>query len=771
MPDISSNMGAGLNPLLPTNFTADVEVSRAPGSDNTWITGSLGSMNGTGKSGVYTNYASNPSLVDLQDLANIDNQGSSWSLDDSPLPQPDKGTQAFNTSLMSELLSELENGGMSLAQASQVRYYLLHPQEKPPATIKELMDKALSGATARYIRENNLSPDWKPNLNQEYDQKLYERDAGSAWDAAFEEVIKDKPDAALLRFEHYNRASGSPLTAEEKAALKMIQDDYGMPDTYIPEADKEGFTEQVNINYSTNFSTLLKNQSPPLSESDQAVLEYAFNHPDTEIPAALKAILAKLRGQAAASTSKEAGVPEGTAFNFQVNSRPYDAKLNGFFGEFQQAHYEAFIAQNAVAPWTEDNQILLKQYLEGTTTTVPDFIKAAAESIRQQAIGDVQAQFNLQGIAWSPVAPGTFPLINPIAQAALTQVDDFLKIAQSNVEGMPESPAKAAYLNILMRISKAITELKAAIYENMGGDTAKMREISRAKLDLALASIKEQMDGAKEVAGKQKKAGDLGKGVNIVSIITGLFSIIASVAGGPIAMALAIVNYIDMVDPKAGLLQKMMDGIGKVVGDILGDLGANEATKKAFEQIAKVAVVVVMINYGGGAITASSLGPKFLEMSGIVRDASIAAGASKEQADKANQYFALALTLAVAVGAAAGSLMSGGGSMVTGLSSSANKIMKALTITQQTIQLLGQAASTTLTVQSSLILADVAMIKGKLEAKKGLNDAEIQELMKLIKKLLAALNGGAEFLGDLTDTQKNIHANAIQSIAGLGSRG
>lgn len=546
----------------------------------------------------------------------------------------------------------------------------------------------------------------------------------------------------------------------------MIQEDYGMPDTYIPEADKEGFTEQVNIDYSANFSALLKN----LSASDQAKLEYLFNHPDAEVSADLKAKFAALSEEAAAQTSKQSGIPDGVKFDFQVNSRPYDAKLNGFFGEFQKNHYEAFIAKNAVAPWTEDNQILLKQFLEGTTTVVPDFIKAAAASIRQQAIGDVQGAFHLEGIAWSPVAPGTFPLMNSVSQSILDQSDAFLKIAKTNVDGMSEGPAKTTYLNLLIRIGKAITELKQAIYETMGGDSSKMREFSRSKLDLALSSIKEQMEGAKEVAGKQKKAGDLGNGVNICSAIASAFAIIASIGGGPISLAFAIVSFIDTVDPDSKNLQKMMDGISDAAGGIMGAFGADEAVKKGFQKTVQMAVIVTLINYGGGGVMATQQGTKLLEMSGVIKEISLGAGASAEEADKANKYFAMALGLAVAVASMAGGF-AGGGGMVSGLSSTMNSLMKVASIAQMAVQFLNQIASSSMTIASSALLSEVALLKGRLASKKVLNDAEIQELMKLIKKLLAIMNNNAEFTAELTSTQKNVLANAIQSIAGLGSRG
>ena len=71
----------------------------------------------------------------------------------------------------------------------------------------------------------------------------------------------------------------------------------------------------------------------------------------------------------------------------------YDAKLNGWFGEYQQNNLEAFLAANAtnnVAPWTEDNQVLLKQYLAGTTTLSQTLLKPQQKAFAQQAITDIQ---------------------------------------------------------------------------------------------------------------------------------------------------------------------------------------------------------------------------------------------------------------------------------------------------------------------------------------------------------------------------------------------
>ena len=229
-------------------------------------------------------------------------------------------------------------------------------------------------------------------------------------------------------------------------------------------------------------------------------------------------------------------------------------------------------------------------------------------------------------------------------------------------------------------------------------------------------------------------------------------------------------SFIDTVDPNAHCLEKMMSGIADAVGDVLGGMGANAATIKGFQDAAKMAVVVAVVALGGG-MNALQNGPKLLDMSGVVRDIALASGASKEMARQANKYFAVAVGIAatiavIVIGSVATFGAATGPLVMAGISQTMGTVMRVASAVQMVVQLVAQAAEAGMTIASSVILADVPTIKGFLAGHKTMNDAEIQELLKLIKKLLASLNGAAEFLGDLTDTQKNLHGNAIQAIAG-----
>lgn len=758
---VSTNFGGGVDPTLQTYTDTEIAPVK-PGSDNTWVNGSVSSLHGSGKQVQYLNLPGHPSLVAVKEYEQKELTQPAPSY-----PVPDSDTESFNIALNTAIMADTKtSGGMTTTQAAQVYYYFLHPTETPPPSIKELMDKMVDKVKGPFIQMNHLAADWKPN--EDYERKMFDSEVGTRWDAQFEAVIRDNPDRDKLRYEHYNRAPGAPLTAEEKTALQRIQHEFGVPDTYIPTANPKLFNEQINLNYAGSFTALLKDQTPPLSESDQAKLEYMLYHPDAEVSADLKAKFASLNAQAQANVS---GLPAGAKFNFVANSKVYDAGLNGFFNEYQDKALADFLSKNQTAPWTEDNAKLLKQFLAGTTSDAPDFVKAAAASIKQSAIDQVIGQFHLEGIAWSPAVPGTF-VLNSLQQSIISTLDEVFNTAQGVVNGLPDSPYKTAMLNILMRISMAMTELKQAIYESMGTDSAKTRELSRAKLDIALSSIKEQLDGSKEVTDKKKKAGDLGNGVNIINAIFSFLTILVSIAAGPLAMALAIMNFIDQVDPKANLIGGMIEGVGNAVGDVLKAMGANPQTVAAFQDIAKV-VFVMFVIMAGGIANAISLGPQMMEMTNVIKDISKACGASEEEADKANKYFwvavGIAATIAMIVAGTVLTMGAGTGPLILASLGRFTQIaMKVAAIVQITLEFVLQVTMAGMSIARSKIEADISTLQGRLEESKIMSDAEIQEIMKLIKKLLAIINGSGEFVAEITDSQKNLHRNDIQSIAGLG---
>ena len=371
-----------------------------------------------------------------------------------------------------------------------------------------------------------------------------------------------------------------------------------------------------------------------------AKLEYLHYHPDASVSGTvtlngqsvdIQAAIASLNGQAQATAAQKNGIPADASFTFQASSGLYDAKLYGAFSDNQDAALQAFSQSNPVkadgTPWSASDLALLGQVLSDPKTSAPDFITAQAATISQAAIIQTKTQFHLEGTDWSPVAP--LLSVNPQVKALFSETDSILNTATKYANGMPEGPKKSALLNILMRISIAISQLKQAIEEAMGGDSTQSRELSQAKLDIALASIKEQMDGAKDIAGKQQKAGDLGNGVNIINAITSLFMVVANIFN-PIGFALAICSFVDTVDPNAHLIDNMMKDIGNLADKLL-PAGASDAQKQAAAIAAKTAfmVAIAMVAGPGIVVIAATTGPKLLEASHIVRDVSLMAGASR----------------------------------------------------------------------------------------------------------------------------------------------
>ena len=113
----------------------------------------------------------------------------------------------------------------------------------------------MAAATASYIQENNLPADWKPTLDESTQGQSFDTQVGSAWDAAFEQVIKGNPNAAQLRYDHYNRSPDTPSTPEEQTALNMVKTQYGLPDSYVPTTNPQTFADQANFDYNQSFET------------------------------------------------------------------------------------------------------------------------------------------------------------------------------------------------------------------------------------------------------------------------------------------------------------------------------------------------------------------------------------------------------------------------------------------------------------------------------------------------------------------------------------
>jgi len=724
---------------------------------NTWQDSSLARSSSTGST-TYANPANVVSLpVSNAAAATITDSSFTYRGEDSS----PTATQ-FTGNVFANLTTQFAEGTLTARETSQAIFHYNHPELPPPPRVAEMLDEALVEALASFPEVEDaqlLSFQARVGAQSSSDEEI-----GRAFDQAFESIIKGKPNEAALRQAHYMRDSNAPLTAEEQQALEQISAEFGVPTdgSYIPQVDKQSFIDSMNMKYDSAFQEALNKSS--LSESDKALVKHLYFNPSTEVPSTIKDALASLNAEVRGEFLQANALPQ--TWSLTPTSSMYNAGMNGFFNEYLQREIGAYLQRNPTnpsgQPWTAEERAALVNNPE----------------IRKNAVDAVMTRYNLAGIEWQPAPSGTFPTVGTTTMNTIADAEEIFSNAQVLVDQMPAGPTKTSYLNILAQLSNALQALKTALYEGQGATSEQMRLNSQAKLDMALASIKKQLEGSEEIQKKQEKTRGMNIFTQIINAIMALVMLLASAATmNPVGVALATMMFIDTVAPQAKCIDKMFKTIEKAVAAMLP--GISPQGLKFFQMAAKIAVIAAMLPASG--IVAIQAGPSLLEKSGLMKDMIKMCGGTDQQAEMGNMIFnivvgAVVTIVMVVVGIVFTAGVGAGGAIANMVAKVTEASMQGAKASLRALQIAAEVAQSAITIATSccalatsLIMRDIALIKANLKADKVTSDAEIENLIKLINKLIQSLMGGSEFITMLTQAQSQLHSKAIATTTAISS--
>lgn len=619
------------------------------------------------------------------------------------------------------------------------------------------------------------------------------------YDAFFEKIIQGKPNEAELRFAHYNNLPGAPKSPEEQQALSEVLLQFNLTSQeFNPVPNKATFMEKANLTYADEFESSLENQKPPLTDEQKAKIKFMHFNPNAAFPGSddLKEPLEKIEKEAQANAAQKSGIslkPDGTpSVALSINSNMYTAGLNGFYQENVSKLTDKFLASNPLkqdgTQWTAQDKIGLQKALAEKDAAVPDFVAKAAASIKAEALSKLNTDFNLTGVGFVPAPVGTYPPVNPMTFGGIKEAEAILQqglaVAAGIPQGGPNGPLKAILLDILREISHALTKFKTSLYEGQGVTSEQAQAWSKAKMDINLNQIKENINKAKEASKQQDKIASMGVFGKIFKFIIMLvLFIISAITLNPVGMAVAMMSMIDAVNPELQVFVKVMKAIDNMVAKLMPYLSKEQL--KGAQIFAKF----MFIQAAGPLMILSC--PELLTESHIIRDIAMATGKSKEEAESIEQMSIMIATIVVTVviaivgtiltlGMAGLALFPGLAAQVPRLASAAATLGnlgtqfggKGAQIAQAIATLANDLASLTqsaLQIGQSEIKQDLSMLLAKMKAHKVESDADIANIQKLIKKLLATLAADAAAINFVASVQSHVLSGMSQSSSSIAN--
>jgi len=458
--------------------------------------------------------------------------------------------------------------------------------------------------------------------------------------------------------------------------------------------------------YDTEFLALLQKQMPPLAESQVSMLTSLHFNPGAKFAGSTNSrLLGKLENieqKAAANTAKNLGIPlnpDGTSsVAMSANSTAYNTKLNDEYQKNFDAATAAFLVSNGAKQWTDDDKGWLKELQTDPKTDAPVYVKTAAKEILSTALNQLIANNNLQATGFVPPALAPVAPINVAFQNYLNTTNAVLGQAKLVVSQIADEGLKSQYMAILELISKALKDFQVNSHTAGQMSDKNKQEAIMAKLDAALAKIKESGKAAldaKNQAAKYENMGPIGK--LILLIVTIILAIVA---------VLLTVFTLGLGAPVAALLFVVIGG-GIIGMSVVSDKAAKEGKELERER-----------GIIDGAVDDANSG----EISGAVRQ-----GLKSDEAD-ANIKETLAYLE---------ELQSAADDVTNGVKSSFDSNV---------------AAAPSSKMSDNLIQIHLAIMKANKESESTLSEDNMLILKKLLEQLLALLAGGGDvsaFMGDM----------------------
>lgn len=831
MTNLSLNVWSYPDPTF-TNVNDASQTAVVDPFSNVYLDDSLRSLLGTeeGRAQVYNALSSNPVLPPPGETAHVNINGQEFNLTSSQFGAlQSKISQSYGTSIFESLGNLFSSGKMSEAQKNEALFYFLHPEIAPKSPVKELLDTAITNANKDFFPSGTVPPDFKPQANQQFFAKLYDRASTAIYDSKFEAIIQAKvssgtltqAEANKLIFSHYHADADTPLSPEEQQALKQTQQEMGYPaiDEWTPKPDTANFDGKVMSEYDSSFDEQLKNiqNTPEFNKLVQdsglskefvlSALKFQHYHPNANITefgaqtADFKNLYNTMNVNALKQTQNVTGIPN----DFQPETAT--AIQEGIFN----GAYRDTVLTKMMDYWNGEGQSLSKDdmnkianwFVNPNDPSIPDNLKAIAQKIQQEAIAEIKGTYNLPGV-WEPGLINNFAFANSPMHKAFMEIDGQLKLAVETIGKFPE-PQRGVYMSFLKQVSSMLQMLKDSLYELEATDAARAKELEGSKLSQTMDKIAQQKEANKKDLEQRQKAekwGILAKIFEpIMKFVTMVFAVVQFMttllmtaatamlppmllATGPLlaaagtAAALAICAFVDSCGGKLGLADKLFAAI---------DTACNN--NPALAGIMKFAVMCAVVAAAGGA-TAMDLGPTLFEKCGVMQAIIKAAGGDEQAQQLGAMIMAIILGIAAAIIAAvatAGASAAGSGANIAGqiaqsvpkavnaviqpllktLEASFGSIEKALKFFQNSIEIFTKLMQGTGQMAQAIIMKRVIEIKGENDAKMEIISAMIKMVQKVLDGFLDSLQGHVDFVGSVNNTMKKNWDQMSQALTGL----
>ncbi|HEV8051061.1 MAG TPA: hypothetical protein VGP47_01095, partial [Parachlamydiaceae bacterium] len=625
----------------------------------------------------------------------------------------------------------------------------------------------------------------------------------------FTDLVSELPEdeANKLTFAYYNPEAATNLSPELKAKLTTIKEQIheGVKDVFKFSPEWQGvavdatdfknkFSTEVDNTFQAALDALVeaKLADGSLKLEDVAAFKATMRSMHLGLaagPHTLQNLLKTLEGQV--STQLQAKYGFDVAYQPKGDILFYNNVVNGSFSQtYQQLvakytgqppanaqqladleKYADVIAKNpndpaipaSIKQIVADRQLLLKAYPD--FSGLPDNLQAVAKQIRTDSVKAVISQFGLD-TTWEPtiksiIIPGVDMQKVATLNTGLATAREGLGKVTEYANSLPDSPEKVSFLNYLGIISAAISGLQEAVYAMQASQSNAMSASTRGKLDMQLNDLAQTTKASKATQEQLKKMASMeNPGMKALMWIVKIVLLLISIWFGPFAFAAALAFFTDSV--VAAATGEKHTGLEKLM----------ELMSKNLPPAAAAALKIIMV-LAIGAVNPWLALEIFATESGTVKDTMKAFGADDKAAAIADMVFKAVLMVAIMVvmvvvtgGAATEAVMLGVFKMIADALHVATKvavrIVQIATLIMNTVIASIQVSASAVTMNNSIIMSKIDMIKGESEAYAEIVAGMIAAIQKLIQKLLALMQQGASSIVMINEFQGKKWTNASQ---------
>lgn len=530
----------------------------------------------------------------------------------------------------------------------------------------------------------------------------------------------------------YQQPAGTPALIPQQAGFGSgISEPLNIPDFVMggevgggAGADETANENSMAFDYSQAFEGLLQNSG--IDEKTVNQLRYMHYHPEVNYDdpgGRLQGQLSQLEGKALNQIQGKYGFPKG--FEPKPNSARYDAEIN--------AKYLS-------------NPMDLSIFM--TQMGLPE--------------------------GWQPPPAGIDPtpgaLLNTTERQIMQNIIDDLETQaaffESVIDDMPDGSEKDNFLDYMKDISEALTALKEFLYEIQSLDSAKSRELSELTLKMSQDKVEKMTEKLDKMEKSRKKEEANQLAMKIFGWIMAVVSLVLGfLMGGPVGLAIALAFFIDKVVAEVTGKPSLLSQMFKAVQDAIPSEGGKIA--------ATIALTIVLAAAAGpaGAATSISIVTVALAESKLVQLIAKNAGANSKDQEIAAMVAMLIIAIVGAIAGGAGKGLAKAPKALRPLMKKFSSLRKVFQNAKLVKNVRIAAAATNSVVQAAneFTSLSLALQRRAITLEVGQMDADIEfidEMMKIIKKLINALLSGQ---GDMSQLIDDIQG-ALQDFYGGASK-